>query len=169
MESFKRWYRRAIFAILVAALLIDLLYLCWRRPQGELKDNWFSSPPETLSYFDMQRTARDRVLDVNSALRSEACRRLEQASFVSLTDAEVHKFCGATPVPGGAGLKPYLMRAVCVQSPTQQCAVLQKGQDVWMACGMLTHHPVDAVYHLPVIVYLASPPAKVYVTFSQAE
>ena len=156
-------------AIVGIVLFGGALHYWCKGSYASLHDSWLSHPAENFDWSDMQKIAKERMLNVRSVSIEKACQRLEKVSFVALTDAEVSEVCGDVLRNKDSSLKPYLIRCACLGKPTDHCSAEQKADVLSISCGMLTHWNIHSLDHSPVVVYLASPPNTLYVSFWAAE
>ncbi len=131
-------------------------------------DSWYRKPPE--SFYDRQNAPvdiQDRfVIPIPAQQQAQAQAMLADVSFRVLTEHEASALT-LTPQKAEAGMKFYLVRAVCLNAANGKFMVDRIGPSLRVFHGCLGLEAVP-MKRAALMVELASPPSEVFVDCSMA-
>lgn len=165
--------RRKVAIGLVVVLTAGLVLLWgsdynWHE-KASTTDDWYTPSIDWEGWVGM---SDERYKSVPAESRAEAVQRLDDVSFVELSDKDLKTFAPNLLSPP-EGCKPYLIRGLFLHNGdgvpmrTGGFSCSRRGSDVLVAFGCLGYH-MGSVCRGPLVVWLSFQPQRVFVTYSMA-
>jgi hypothetical protein len=145
-----------------ARVAAGLLLLAGCREPRFHEDAWYRPPTREVS---AECGSASSLSFHEVPLGDDLAKRLDQAAWVEVSDAEVGTLLGEAPP--AAGLRHFVVRALYLQKATGGYSVKACGGRLLVHHGSLGHHAVP-MRRAALLVELEEPPAEVFVSCSLA-
>jgi hypothetical protein len=175
----KTWYvvSCSVVSIVAVGIVVGMVLhvMSWNReiPDQPLTDVWRSPLPVEAMQLPWTTLKESEFAVLGPEVEELAIRELLQVPFRPLDEQEAGETYKVPTPATNTGRKPYLVRGIAYCEAdghpyrTGKFVIRSHGDTVWVEFGCLGRRKAH-VFRKPVVVWLASPPGKVYVTCQMA-